>query len=42
MTEQLASGSRARTVAALAHELVKVYGTDEAEVRALDGVTVDL
>jgi putative ABC transport system ATP-binding protein len=31
-----------RTVAASAHELVKVYGRDEAEVRALDGVTLDL
>ena len=31
-----------RTVAASAHDLVKVYGRDETEVRALDGVTVDL
>ena len=31
-----------RAVAASAHELTKVYGTGEAEVRALDGVTVDL
>ena len=31
-----------RTVAASAHDLVKVYGKDETEVRALDGVTVDL
>jgi putative ABC transport system ATP-binding protein len=30
------------TVAASAHDLVKVYGHDEAEVRALDGVTIDL
>ena len=29
-------------VAASAHDLVKVYGHDEAEVRALDGVTIDL
>ena len=31
-----------RAVAASAHDLVKVYGTDEAEVRALDGVDVEL
>jgi putative ABC transport system ATP-binding protein len=29
-------------VAARAHDLVKVYGKGEAEVRALDGVTIDL
>ena len=29
-------------VAAAAHDLVKTYGHDEAEVRALDGVSVDL
>ncbi|CAA9369728.1 MAG: ABC transporter, ATP-binding protein [uncultured Nocardioides sp.] len=33
---------RAREVAASAHDLVKVYGKGEAQVRALDGVTVDL
>ena len=42
MTEQPTRGSRVRAVAAIAHELVKVYGSDEAEVRALDGVTADL
>ena len=31
-----------RDVAASARDLVKTYGKDEAEVRALDGVTVDL
>ena len=31
-----------RTVAASSHDLVKVYGKDETEVRALDGVTIDL
>jgi putative ABC transport system ATP-binding protein len=31
-----------RTVAASAHDLVKVYGAEETEVRALDGVSVDL
>lgn len=31
-----------RTVAAAAHNLVKTYGEDEAQVRALDGVTADL
>jgi putative ABC transport system ATP-binding protein len=30
------------TVAASARQLTKVYGADETEVRALDGVTVDL
>src|SRR5690349_24828477 len=30
------------TVAASARQLTKVYGTGEAEVRALDGVTLDL
>jgi putative ABC transport system ATP-binding protein len=28
--------------AASAHDLVKIYGKDETEVRALDGVTIDL
>ena len=28
--------------AASARDLVKIYGKDETEVRALDGVTVDL
>jgi putative ABC transport system ATP-binding protein len=41
MTEHTTGGA-ARGVAASAHDLVKVYGTEEAEVRALDGVTVDL
>jgi putative ABC transport system ATP-binding protein len=30
------------TAAASAHDLVKIYGKDETEVRALDGVTIDL
>ena len=41
MTEQ-STGGAARGVAARARDLVKVYGSQEAEVRALDGVTVDL
>jgi putative ABC transport system ATP-binding protein len=40
MTE--ADGGQVREVAASAHDLVKVYGKGEAEVRALDGVTVEL
>ena len=36
------TGEAPRGVAASARELVKVYGRGEAEVRALDGVTVDL
>ena len=36
------TGEAARGVAASAHDLVKTYGKGEAEVRALDGVTVDL
>jgi putative ABC transport system ATP-binding protein len=36
------TGEAARGVAASAHDLVKTYGSEEAEVRALDGVTVDL
>ena len=36
------TGEAAPTVAASALDLVKVYGKGEAEVRALDGVTVDL
>src|SRR5919107_2627471 len=35
-------GETARGVAASARDLVKLYGKGEAEVRALDGVTVDL
>ncbi|QZY30694.1 ABC transporter ATP-binding protein [Nocardioides coralli] len=31
-----------RTVAASAQDLVKIYGRDEAEVRALDGVSIEL
>ena len=31
-----------RGAAASAVDLVKIYGKDEAQVRALDGVTVDL
>ncbi|MGN0065872.1 MAG: ABC transporter ATP-binding protein, partial [Nocardioides sp.] len=42
MTEESSRGSRVRAVAAVAHDLVKVYGSDEAEVRALDGITADL
>ena len=34
--------AEAREVAASARDLVKVYGKGEAQVRALDGVTVDL
>ena len=41
MTENTA-GDAARGVAARAQDLVKTYGKGEAEVRALDGVTVDL
>ncbi|QBR92775.1 ABC transporter ATP-binding protein [Nocardioides euryhalodurans] len=36
------SATTVRDVAASAHDLVKVYGHDEAEVRALDGVSIDL
>jgi putative ABC transport system ATP-binding protein len=36
------TGEAARGVAASARDLVKTYGSEEAEVRALDGVTVDL
>ena len=35
-------GGAATQVAASARDLVKTYGKGEAEVRALDGVTVDL
>jgi putative ABC transport system ATP-binding protein len=42
MTEQPTGGAASDGVAASALDLVKVYGTEEAEVRALDGVTVDL
>jgi putative ABC transport system ATP-binding protein len=42
MTEQPTGGAAPEGVAASAQDLVKVYGTEEAEVRALDGVTVDL
>src|SRR6478609_2154616 len=42
MTEQPTGGAALQGVAASAQDLVKVYGTEEAEVRALDGVTVDL
>ena len=41
MNEQ-PTGEAARGVAASARDLIKVYGKGEAEVRALDGVTVDL
>ncbi|HYH72457.1 MAG TPA: ABC transporter ATP-binding protein [Nocardioides sp.] len=41
MTEQ-STGDATQGVAASAHDLTKVYGSDEAQVRALDGVTVDL
>ncbi|MCY7401218.1 MAG: ABC transporter ATP-binding protein, partial [Nocardioides sp.] len=41
MTET-STGKAASTVAASALDLVKVYGKGEAEVRALDGVSVDL
>src|SRR6478672_11298357 len=41
MTEQPREGV-ATEVAASAHDLVKTYGKGEAEVRALDGVTIDL
>jgi putative ABC transport system ATP-binding protein len=42
MSEHASVGVRARQVAAKAQDLVKVYGSDEAQVRALDGVTADL
>ena len=41
MTEQ-PTGGAPQGVAASARDLVKTYGSEEAEVRALDGVTVDL
>src|SRR5688500_18645005 len=41
MTEQ-PTGGAPQGVAASARDLVKVYGSEEAQVRALDGVTVDL
>ena len=41
MTEHT-TGEAAHGVAASARDLTKVYGSAEAEVRALDGVTVDL
>ena len=41
MSEQSTGGETAQ-VAASAHDLVKVYGENEAQVRALEGVTVDL
>ena len=41
MTER-STGEATRGVAARAEDLIKVYGKGEAEVRALDGVTVDL
>ena len=41
MTEQPREGA-ATEVAASARDLVKTYGKGEAEVRALDGVTIDL
>jgi putative ABC transport system ATP-binding protein len=34
--------SEGRPIAASAHDLTKVYGSGESEVRALDGVTLDL
>ena len=42
MTEHTTGERTPSGVAASAHDLTKVYGTDEAQVRALDGVTVDL
>ncbi|HNN48537.1 MAG TPA: ABC transporter ATP-binding protein, partial [Marmoricola sp.] len=41
MTEH-SPGSRARAIAAQAQDLTKIYGAGESEVRALDGVTIDL
>ncbi|MDZ5661295.1 ABC transporter ATP-binding protein [Nocardioides sp. zg-1308] len=41
MTENSA-GEATQGVAASAQDLIKVYGSEEAQVRALDGVTVDL
>jgi len=41
MSEQ-PTGRAPQGVAASARDLVKVYGSEEAQVRALDGVTVDL
>jgi len=42
MTEQPTGETSRSGVAASAKDLTKVYGSDEAQVRALDGVTVDL
>src|SRR5215218_3801448 len=42
MTEQTTGETARSGVAASAKDLTKVYGSDEAQVRALDGVTVDL
>ncbi len=42
MTSPTPTSTPALRVAASASDLTKVYGTDEAQVRALDGVTVDL
>ncbi|QBX55469.1 ABC transporter ATP-binding protein [Nocardioides seonyuensis] len=42
MTRNEGGGTVDHEVAASAHDLVKTYGKDEAQVRALDGVTVDL
>jgi len=42
MTEQPTGETSRSGVAASAKGLTKVYGSDEAQVRALDGVTVDL
>jgi putative ABC transport system ATP-binding protein len=39
---EVSTGGAATDIAASAHDLIKVYGKDEAEVRALDGVTVEL
>ncbi len=42
MTEDSSEGRRRRDVAASAQDLTKVYGKDEAQVRALDGVSAEL
>ena len=42
MTDPQTTASTTHSIAAAARDLVKTYGHDDAEVRALDGVSVDL
>ena len=42
MTEQTVAPAQERPLAVRVRELTKVYGTGQAEVRALDGVSLDL